>query len=80
MEDEEWEACTEEEAVKRGLRQCALCAKPIAFVYGHSRVYHSTTWCTDAMSQPFQMFEEEAIAKGFRKCKACQKRDESIKE
>jgi hypothetical protein len=80
LEDEEWEACTEEEAVKRGLRQCALCAKPIAFVYGHSRVYHSTTWCTDAMSQPFQMFEEEAIAKGFRKCKACQKRDESIKE
>ena len=74
-EYDEWEACTEDEAVGRGLEQCPFCEKPLAFVYGHSHVYHTTTWCSESGAEPLQMFEEDAKARGFRKCKACQKRD-----
>lgn len=42
-EYDEWEACTEDEAIERGLERCPFCEKPLAFVYGHSRVYHTTT-------------------------------------
>lgn len=77
---DEWEACTEDEAISRGLKQCPFCEKPLAFVYGHSRVYHTTTWCSDSGSEPLQLFEEEAMARGFRKCKVCQKRDGDLPE
>ena len=74
-EYDEWEACTEDEAIGRGLEQCPFCEKPLAFVYGHSRVYHTTTWCSDSGAEPLQMFEEEAKERGLRKCKTCQKRN-----
>lgn len=74
-EYDEWEACTEDEAIERGLERCPFCEKPLAFVYGHSRVYHTTTWCSDSGAEPLQMFEEDAKARGLRKCKSCQKRD-----
>lgn len=76
-ERDEWEAVTEQEAVSRGLQQCPICAQPIAFVYSRARVYHTSTWCSYATTDPMQLFEKDAIAMGLRKCKACQKRDGS---
>lgn len=74
-DDMEWEAATEGEVLAMRLQQCPMCEKPIAFVYSHARVYHTSRWCSSAVSTPKQLFEEEAVAKGLQKCKACQKRD-----